>query len=94
MQTISINGVDYIERELTGKPNTNMSAYTSAMLTLYASMAMFNPYQNKILKGEKPKVNIIQEFELIQQKKSKLSRSEREWVIKQFNKRFYAKTDK
>ena len=34
----------------------------------------------------RPNVNIITEFELIQKKQSKLSKSNRDWVIRQFNK--------
>lgn len=42
-----------------------------------------NTYQR-----ERPKVNIIDEFKLIQEKKSKLSRNDREWVVFQFNRNF------
>ena len=34
---------------------------------------------------KRPSVDIKSEYELIQQKKSTLSRSDREWVIEQFN---------
>jgi len=33
---------------------------------------------------ERPKVNIVSEFELIQQKKSQLSRNNRDWVVSRF----------
>ena len=37
---------------------------------------------------EYPQVDILDEFELIQKKQSKLSKSNREWVVKQFNKMY------
>lgn len=36
-----------------------------------------------------PKVDIVSEFTLIQNKASKLSKRERDWVVSQFNKQFY-----
>jgi len=35
-----------------------------------------------------PNVDIITEFELIQLKKSKLSKSNRDWVVQEFNKHY------
>lgn len=87
MQIITVNGVDYVEREVNTKHNASMSKYVSAMLGIYAlSMTFNNQFKNS--KGEAPNVNIIEEFKLIQKKESNLSRSEREWVIRQFNKKF------
>jgi hypothetical protein len=37
---------------------------------------------------ERPEVDLICEFRLIQEKRSKLSRSDREWVVRQFNSKF------
>jgi hypothetical protein len=37
---------------------------------------------------ERPNIDIVYEYGLIQQKKSKLSLSQRKWVISQFNKNY------
>ena len=41
---------------------------------------------------KRPDVDIVSEFELIQQKKSQLSKSQRDWVVSEFNK-LYEKVD-
>jgi len=87
MNTFELNGVTYTERE-----RSKSVAYgISRMMSVYmAMMADLSPYQSKSLKGANPDVNIIGEFELIEQKKSNLPRSQREWIVREFNKRFKA----
>lgn len=41
-----------------------------------------------VTERQRPSVDLVQEFELIQKKQSKLSRSDRNWVVKEFNKRY------
>ena len=37
---------------------------------------------------QRPNVNLVEEYKLIQQKKSNLSKSDRDWVEHQFNRRY------
>lgn len=83
---IEINGVKYTERIVNKKHTANIAAFASILIA--TSQMCFA--QSQSLKGSPPEVNIILEFELIQKKKSKLSKSEREYVVRTFNKRFKA----
>lgn len=79
---IEINGLKYRQK----KQNNQQTAIKSKMAVMITGIAAkygLNTYQR-----ERPKVNIIDEFKLIQEKKSKLSRNDREWVISQFNRNF------
>ncbi len=73
---IIINNIEYVERT----PNKKLSGYLPfmaiALVTGGIRHAQTNSYYDH---------NIVSEFELIQAKKSKLSRSEREQVIRRFN---------
>ena len=66
---------------------TTFSPIVQAMLMLSNEMMdnTFNPFK---INKYRENINIIKEFELIQQKKSKLSSANREWVVSQFNKYF------
>jgi hypothetical protein len=78
---IEVNGEQYIQREI--KP---MGRYPK-IYQLLALSAMMGGYGGP-REPERPKVNIVEEYELVLKKQSKLSRSQREWVVRQFNKNF------
>jgi hypothetical protein len=81
---IEINGIKYRQKE---QPKRKPISKTMAtMLIMASTYATLDPYANK--PKESPKVDIIKEYGLIQQKKSNLSKSQREWVIWQFEKNF------
>ena len=81
---IEINGVKYQQKE---QPKRKpMSKTMAAMLMMASAFSSLDPYAKK--PKETPKVDIVKEYGLIQQKKSNLSRSQREWVVWQFEKNF------
>lgn len=82
-----IGGIGYVRHDEATRQAYNRLA---GIESLIAQMSVCYPLPkgNRTGPSNPPKVNIISEFELIQQKKSNLSRSEREWVVKQFNKAF------
>lgn len=84
MSEFTINGNTYREKEL---PNTSKGRYAMRYLGIEI-LAMSMLASSSSGKASPPNVNIITEFELIQQKKSNLSKSQRDWVVSQFNKRF------
>ena len=57
-------------------------------MMMMAEMAMPGYYGGVKKHKERPDVNIIEEYGLIQQKKSNLTRSQREWVISVFEQNF------
>lgn len=87
MKEFEINGIKYqeIEREAPKKTSRRLSS-------IMAMMAMFeyvNPYGPSMPRIKPlPTNDIVKEFELIQLKQSKLSRSERERVVAVFNRNF------
>lgn len=84
---IEINGLKYRQKEQNNQPKK----YNKSFAMLYG-MAMMFGMQGSVGTSKKqretPKVNIVEEFKLIQEKKSKLPRKDREWVVFQFN-RYY-----
>lgn len=83
---VEINGVKYRMRPST-TTSRGRSATISALAYIYASLAPYIPRQTSS-KGQPPEFNLIDEVRLIQDKKSQLSRSHREYVMQQFNKHF------
>ena len=85
---IEIDGLKYRQKE----QNKEQSFRKSKMATMIMGMAMMFTAQENIggskRQIETPKVNIVDEFKLIKEKKSKLSRKDRDWVIFQFNRNF------
>jgi hypothetical protein len=57
-------------------------------MMMMAEMAMPGYYGGVKKQREMPHVNIIEEYGLIQQKKSNLSRSQRDWVVHTFERNF------
>lgn len=81
MQEIEINGKKYVPIKKEKKPKSNVKL--GYLLAVYGGITLdfSNSYKNK-------KIDIVKEFELIQQKKSKLSRSQRDAVERDFNKKY------
>lgn len=85
MMELEINGVKYIERP---KSSTNKKGLNKLLL---ASMMMSGI--NSVIPNRKSlDVNIIEEYKLIQNKKSKLSSNDRRIVCNRFE-RLYKKID-
>jgi hypothetical protein len=81
---IEINGVKYQQKE---QPKRKpMSKTMAALLMMASAFGSLDPYAKKPKKT--PQVDIVKEYGLIQQKKSNLSKSQRDWVVWQFEKHF------
>ncbi|MBC7524161.1 MAG: hypothetical protein H7239_06960 [Flavobacterium sp.] len=84
---IEINGLQYRQKE---QNISQLKKYNKSFSMLYGMAMMFGG-QGAVgtsRQRETPKVNIVEEFKLIQEKKSKLSRNDRDWVVAKFN-RYY-----
>jgi hypothetical protein len=84
MNKIVVNGREYesIKNEKADKLKMSSMAYASLMAAASLSSSLYGGgFGRKLRDG----INIVQEFELIQQKKSKLSKWERDEVVRQFN---------
>ena len=90
---IEINGITYIPRERTRSKHHSRLAYLAMMLSMGEVGAYARDYSGGSKKAAPPEVNLIEELILIQNKQSKLSKSERDYVRSQFNKNFVIKTD-
>lgn len=75
---IEINGLKYRQKE-TKKPSKNFVKLVS-MAQIFGGLKL----PNSNIQG----INIVEEFKLIQEKKSKLSKTQRDSVIFQFNRNF------
>ena len=84
INTIEVNGVKYKEKEKPERPKINSHIFST--LLMYGALDGMNIGGSG--KQSIPKVDIVKEYGLIQQKKSLLSRSERESVIAQFNRKY------
>ena len=78
---IEINGLKYRQKE----QNNQHTARSSRMSTLLMTMGFMFSSQGSLgtskRQRETPKVNLVEEFRLIQEKKSNLSRKDRDWVV-------------
>jgi len=83
MDTFEINGVAYKAKILRKRVGSNANALTSLFISMFEK-EMRRPME----KLEDLGVYIVDEYRLICDKKSNLSRSDRETVIYEFNKRF------
>lgn len=84
-----INGIEYELKETTSRQkngNTGILLKLAALSMMMGGYLGVNNYSIRV-----PKCNLEEEFELIQNKKSKLSRADRKWVIYQFNKLYKIK---
>ena len=84
---IEINGIAY-EQIPQDKPNKT-SESLSKLLMIAQAFTITDPYAPRPPKPKTfPVANLVKEFELIQLKKSNLSRSERDAVVRAFH-RYY-----
>ena len=80
---IEINGIKYTEKQK--EPVKTSKALTGLMLMA----AVFGGLPH-IKEVGKVNVDIVEEFELIQNKKSNLSANQRRWVVHKFNQHYEA----
>ena len=80
-----LNNVEYVEKPM-AKGNARISGYVAAMMAMYGCLPNIGSKQKSL-----PTHDIIGEFERIQRKESKLSRSERDAVVQEFYKHFQLK---
>lgn len=87
---IVVNGQKYerIEQE---KKSMSGSKRMSTIIMMGAMMGGWNTGASNYTRL-RPYVDLVAEYELIQQKKSELSRNDRDWVVRQFEK-IYTKVD-
>lgn len=85
-EIVIIDGVKYVRREQE-RPRSRSG---SRMLTTMMAMAtmMGGDIGMSSSKKERPTVNLPEEYALIQAKKSHLSKSDRDWVVRQFEKNY------
>lgn len=76
---IEVGGIKYREIE---KPK--VSVRIAQIMTMYKMIGGYGVSTEP----QRPDVNIFSEYKLIQQKKSNLSRSQRDWVVSQFHSRY------
>lgn len=83
MNEITINGKTYQKKEQPkpSKSSSKLLMMAAAMGGMAAAMGSYGQSYSK----ERPQVKLEEEFELIQNKQSTLSRSDREWVVATFN---------
>ena len=89
MEVFEINGKTY--EKIVKDPQQKKSHGSSRMMSMlmpYMMMASMMYGGGSAKEKSRPDVDIVEEFALIQQKKSKLSKSERDWVEKMFHKNF------
>ena len=81
--TIEINGIEYQKIEKRETRSSEMAGYLVAMASMFGGSIGSGSKPR-----ERPTVNLIEEYGLIQKKKSKLSRNNRDWVIYQFERQY------
>ena len=90
MEEFEVNGVQYTPKpdKKTGR-SPSMMNMAMAMMSVYASAFERNYGEiGRKREPERPDVKLIVEFRLIQEKKSQLSRSQRDWVVGEFKQHF------
>lgn len=83
-KTITVNGIEY--ERIPKKPKE--TGRKSALIAMMNVFEITNPYAVRSVPKRLPVIDIEAEFELIQQKKSKLSRSKRDLVENAFFKMY------
>jgi len=86
---IIISGERYIEKQKWNKPLSPTVTKVLMMAMAVGGSSIFGSKNGP----ERPDVDIISEFKLIQEKKSNLSRTQRDWVEMQFHKNFVKLSD-
>lgn len=85
MNTVEVNGIKYREKE---REQNRFPKTISRLMLMASAFAALDPYSPKQKTFESPDVNIVTEYELIQKKQSKLTKSKRDWVVWQFERNF------
>lgn len=85
---IEIKGILY--EEIPKPPKKQMSKASLELMLIAGMYSLPFTTSSNSRPKEKLNIDIVKEFELIQDKKSNLSRSQREWVVFQFNKKYRA----
>lgn len=81
---VEINGIKYQSIEKPKRPKMS-----GKLASIMAMAQMFGGYEIGSKKDpERPQVDIVKEYELIQNKKSLLSKNQRDWVVYQFESNF------
>lgn len=87
---VVINGIKYQRKE---QNILQPKKYSKSFSVLYGIAMMFSAQGSlgtSRYERPTPKVDLVKEFELIQLKKSLLSKKDRDWVVSQFNRNYYA----
>ena len=84
-EIIVINGISYepIPQSKPKRYNTKMASIMAMTSFMYPVIDYGGGSRNKEYTG--PRVDIVEEFKLIQNKQSKLSKRDRDWVVHKFN---------
>jgi|LakMenE01Jun11ns_1017448.scaffolds.fasta_scaffold7259039_1 hypothetical protein len=85
---ITINGKNYEQKQIAQNNTPKMSSKMAAFLMMGMVLSGMDMGGGSNLNKELADIDIVKEFELIQLKKSNLSREKRNWVVCQFNKHF------
>lgn len=83
---VDVNGVKYVLKE-EKKPRTQLSPTLTALAMMAGSFGNYS-FGNSNKEPERPRVDIVKEYGLIQLKKSCLSKSQRDWVVYEFERNF------
>lgn len=84
-ELIEVNGKFYLPVQIESDMDSSRGRMGKVMSAMAPYMLAMEANNNNGYKRQRPPVNIIEEFKLIQEKKSTLCRSDRDWVIKMFN---------
>ena len=82
---IEINGLHYRQKKQEHKNDNKIVSLILGASMMFSARGIVGTSKRE---RDYPKVNLIEEYKLIQQKKSKLSRKDREWIIFQFNRNY------
>lgn len=88
MEEFEINGIKYQKKPEPPKRSQRRMPPMLMGMMMMAEMAMPGYYGGPKKRRDMPHVNIIEEYGLIQQKKSNLSKSQRDWVVSVFERNF------
>ena len=91
--TFELNGVEYTPIERKTAQTKDATRTSMLMLGMGLMMSMVNGYETRHDRKLNENINIIKEYGLIQQKKSKLSRWERDAVVSIFERNFKKLTE-
>ncbi len=83
---VEINGIQYSQNEQPerkSRTSSKMMAILAMGMAMGGDMGMGGGYTRK-----RPSVDIVEEYGLIQQKKSKLSKNYRDWVVWTFERNY------